>query len=668
MTATIHPFPGAGKARSASLRWGLESAETIVKTMLDTADDSLFALAEKTSSDEERKSFFDSMRLLRKNGPKILKEFSEGLAPKKARDSEPVSIESLSLIDDAAVEEGISIARVVGRIEGRADNALWEYGQRIESLPDNEDIRLSFELLRPSVLASAFRDALKAVDVEGPTKMILFKLYERQFVTDGPQLYKGLNQRMEAEGFAARGSRRSPNSQAHYPAPHASFTPGPPSYSLPQNLRSVLSAGGDMPMGGTVSGWQGMGSPGVPGMNGGMPTAFSPAFNSGFGFGYGPTLASVLGTEGGSQRSALISQLLDEIGRDWNPEDVQSLQSLLLPLTRIAVADNGFFGNAQHPARSMIATLLGGQSVADSRELLVREVAEALHSMQVDVSKAERVKPLEPTELLKFLSELRAPRDSAEARVSRARDAAHRQVKAIGSGRDLPDGIARFLTDIWLPMVAAVNLKFGTESPEWATTNETLERLFAQCRWLPATDEDSLVDEIVSDVDRSLEAMSVPPKLIEKAKVVLRYGLESSRGSENLLDLESFRSRKPTASPSSSLPNKSADEPTKKSFGAWPGGSDEWRIAVPVGGWFRVYDRAADRTMWLTAEVIYPQAPTIPFVGFDPSVRLAVSREDLLDDLASGKAEPVYATEAQRVVIAKLCTELSIMRGAPAAQ
>lgn len=651
MTATIHPFPGtgpvptadgaaaAGRPRPAALRWGLESATAIIQRMLDSADDSLFGLAEKTSSDQERKGFFDSMRLLRRRGPAILDEFAAGLLPRSQRSvSPPVQPATLALLDDQALEEDISVARVVGRIEGSADHALWEYAQRLDGLPAEAGLRDAFELLRPPALALAFRDALKAADVTGPTKLILFKLYERQFLADARPFYQGLNQRMEAEGYVARAVARPGGNGAPPPptAPESAFPRGAASYSLPQSLRALLSAD-DGSTGGIAGGIAGGGAGLMPGMLSSLP--------------------AVLGSEGGVQRTALVSQLLDEIGRDWQPAELEALRRLVLPLVRIAVADASFFGDAQHPARALIAGLGAGATPDQPRDRRIHDIGEALQAMQRDAPAPERLQPLAPDQLLQFLGELRAPRDSTEARVARARDAAHRQIKAIGSGRDLPEGIASFLTEIWLPMVAAVNLRFGVDSEQWTTTNKLLERLFAQCRWLPGNEDPALIEDILGDVDSSLQAMAVPPKLIDKARSMLKEGLGAAQGSKRLLDLDSFRARKAV--------DAGAATPRAAAGGRLPicpGGSEDWRAAVPVSAWFRVYDRAADRTLWLTAEVLYPQASGLSFVGFDPNVRLTVDRADFLDDLAAAKADPVYPTDVQRAAIARLCAELAAAR------
>lgn len=693
MTAVVYQLPGTRPApaaaaevadaaqRSATARWGLDAAVAIVRRMLDSADDTLFGMAERTASDEERRNLFDSMRMLRKHGQLILDAYGGALMPRSLRSTSQQVPVALALLDDQSVEDGIHVSRIVSRIENVATDALWEYAVRIDNVPVEHSLREQFELLRPMALAGAFRDAMRAADVEASTYLILFKLYERQFLVDACPFYLGLNERMEAEGYSGKLPPRRGAGTTAAAAPVASDDPVHPSagggasfpraaanYSLPASLRALLSGGG------SEAGVAGPGGAAGAYVPVGQGSAYAPAYGLAHGPAHGPSggsalpLASLLGSEGGVQRLSLVSQLLDEIGRDWKPGELAALRRLVLPLAGVAVGDARFFGDAHHPARELLSSLGGLAADDGARDRGIGEVEHLLQSMQQGIGPqavdAGPLQPLAPSELLQFLTELRRPRNSTEARVAQARAAAHQQVKAVGSGRDLPEGIAAFLTDIWLPMVGAVYLRFGADSPEWTTTNELLERLFTQCRWLPTHDDPGLVDDILEDVGSSLQRMAVPPKLIDKARSLLRDGLGSNERSKQLLDLDSFRSRKrgearvPSPQPSPAA----AASPAPAKLAACPGSSEDWRAAVPVCAWFRVYDRAGDRTAWLTAEVLYPQASGISFVGFDPSVQLTVDREDFLDDLVAGKAEPVYPTEAQQAAISRLCGELAAAR------
>lgn len=639
--------PGPEKVGSSAARWGVESVVAIVQRMLDSADDALFDLAEKTASEVERKVFFDSMRLLRRSGPALIEGFRIRLTGGSRRKVGPGRLDDLALLDDQAVEDDISIARTVGRIESAAKQPLWELAVRVENVPAEAGLRRQFQALLPPALANAFRDSLRETGVGAPTHLILFKLYERQFLADAHPFYQGLNQWMDAEGYAGTASARrydpSADAEASASGPDSIYQPagsGPPvppaaaQYIVPAQLRSMLGGTGQ--------------SPGVAGAAHHSTQAV--AYAAPAGVQYLP--ASVLGSEGGVQRITLVSQLLDEIGRQWDPAELEALRRLVLPLVRVAIADGGFFRDAQHPARALIAGLSDPAAGDGARDRKIAEIEHALRSMQVEDSAPDDPGPLAPADLLQFLGALRAPRADTQARVIQAREAAHRQIKSIGSGRDLPEGIGAFLTEIWLPMVSAINLRFGADSPEWTTTSEMLERLFAQCRWIPTQHDPSLIAQILDEIETTLGTMSIPPRLVAKAKALLADGLGSPQRSRTLLDLETFKPRKPAEA---TAREKAASAPPGARPAAYPGTSQDWRAAVPVSAWFRVYDHESDRTLWLSAEVLYPQATKVSFVGFDPAVRVTVDRRDFLEDLACGKSEPVDPRKEQIAAIQRLC-------------
>ena len=121
MTAVVYQLPVKGErsvvsadeprreSPSPAARWGLASAEAVVKRMLDTADDTLFGMGEKTTSEEERRDLFDSMRMLRKSAPMIVEAFRGQLLPRRQRSASEQRPQVLALIDDEAIEQGITV-------------------------------------------------------------------------------------------------------------------------------------------------------------------------------------------------------------------------------------------------------------------------------------------------------------------------------------------------------------------------------------------------------------------------------------------------------------------------------------------------------------------------------------------------------------------------------
>jgi hypothetical protein len=220
-------------------------------------------------------------------------------------------------------------------------------------------------------------------------------------------------------------------------------------------------------------------------------------------------------------------------------------------------------------------------------------------------------------------------------------------------------GMAAFLTQFWLPLVSSIHLKFGADSDEMRRATRILQRLFAECRWLTQMKDTDQVKQIVDELEEGLAQLSVPPPLVTKAKTTLQDGLGAQEPDERLLDVETLSERAP---PPAAASEETADaKPDPAAVAVHDDAA--WRQAVPVGKWFRVFDRETNQTRWLSAGVLYPQSNHLTFTGFNPDVKLTIERRQFLEDLIAGKAEAVEPTEEQQSAIRLLCLELTRAEG-----
>lgn len=613
----------SGSKGAAAADWGLSAAQSMLRRMLDSADDVLFELSGRTMSETERRGYFDAMRLLRKSGAPLAKSFEQALRPGAGASGSgaggiaPISAKTLSLRDDDDVEQEITVSNSVSRIDNAAQQMLWEYGLRLENLARGSDVRTRLDALRPKALVAAFHTSLQPLELKPEIRLILFKLFERQLLTDVNPFFESLNVRLEADGItdeAVPVRRRSDARTAVGPVSTA-----PPSYSVPSSLVNSLSQ------------W------GVPG------SAWSAA----------PEAQGVF-SAGAPQRLTLVNQLIEETGSRWPREEADALRRLILPIIQIALSDSSFFSDASHPARSLISGLeaLATEPV-QARGPRLAETEAALRSIQQRYEAPSSVAPLSQDELQGFLASQRSPRTSTSARMTSARAAAHEQIKTAGSGYDLPVGLAPFLSEVWMPLVSAISLRFGVGAPEWKRSMDLLQRLFGECRWITGHVEPALVDTILDDVGGEMKQMGVPTNLIQRASTLLRDGLSNEAQVQQHLDLETFAARPRSApvAPGKTAREKPAASPTEYIV--------DWRAGMPVGAWFRVFDHHTNRTMWMTADVFYPESPSVSFTGFDPEVRVTVNKGDFLSDLRDGKAEAVNPSPAQTEAIANLVAALA---------
>ncbi|TDU31083.1 uncharacterized protein DUF1631 [Panacagrimonas perspica] len=618
-----HQPPAAG---SAAAEWGLQAAQSMLRRMLDSADDTLFELSGRKMSDEERRGCFDAMRVLRKSGPALARGFDQALRPGGIPAPAPAAVITapsgeltLSLRADDDVQQEITAGNTAGRVDNLAQQMLWEYGLRVAHIPANSDIRAKLEGLRPKALVAAFNAALQALELGPEIRPILFKLFERQLMADANAYFESLNTKLEAEGFTDKAvpARRTESAVFGSGGGGGGAGAAPPSYSVPSTLVNSLSQWG-LPS----NSWQA-----------------APETQATF-------------TAGAPQRLTLVSQLIDETGSRWPREEMDALRRLILPIVQIALSDSSFFSDAKHPARTLISGLESlAAEPAPARSARLAAAETALRGLQQQYRPPASVAPLAQSELQGFLSSQRSPKTDTSARMASAKAAAHEQVKAAGSGYELPVGLAPFLTEVWIPLVSALSLRFGVGTPEWTRSKELLQRLFGECRWLTGHVEPALVDTILDDVSGEMRVMAVPPNLVLRACTLLRDGLSSEALVMQRLDLETFAPR-----------GRSAGAPTKPQEKSAAGPADhlvDWRAGMPVGAWFRVFDRRTNRTLWMTADVFYPEAASVSFTGFDAQVRINVGKSEFLGDLRDGKAEAVNASPAQAEAIARLVASVT---------
>jgi hypothetical protein len=216
----------------AAAQWGRASMSSIFQRMLENVDDTLFDIAGNSQSMVERRNLFDAMGVLRKSARDLIERFEAALGGVKVAAADAVErgsgYEDWTLVNDEAIEEDIVVSRVVARIEDAAKQALWEYKIRMENLPRADPHAGAFERLRPQGITQAFRDTVAPIALEPATKLILFKLFERQLVSDSSTVYEGINLRLEAAGVSSKTlTRRDPRSQL---PPHQPERREPPAF------------------------------------------------------------------------------------------------------------------------------------------------------------------------------------------------------------------------------------------------------------------------------------------------------------------------------------------------------------------------------------------------------------------------------------------------------
>lgn len=500
-----------------------------LQALFDNADDTLFQMADRATSNAEQNAFFEAMRDLRLKRKSIergflqkvfetfsnLNQYEIGRAPQL----DAVSFESLSLVQNDDLEESVAQDTMVSKVMSRDAVALGHLTTRINTLVSKKiDDRTN--PLGPRALCEAFLDACRSLGVEIKVKLIIFKLFDKYVLTELDQLYAEANQLLITAGVL-------PELKSAPPARR-------PQGRTPVAARSAV-AGGDAA--GVVAD---MASEEVQEVFGALQALLSEVRGSGLPRREVPadavpitsndlmrllshlqqhlsaqkvddidvrfqldSLLTRASAKSGRSRVVgqvdddvinLVSMLFEFILDDRSlPDSLKALIGRLqIPMLKVAVLDKTFFSRGSHPARRLlneIASAAMGWSEQDDlqRDVLYQRIEQVVLRLLNDFVDDPGIF----SELLSdFLAYTGDERRRSELLEQRTRDAEEGRAKAELArqqveqalnerllGRTLPEVVVRLLQEAWSKVMLLTCLKHGAESEEWRATLATMDDL-----------------------------------------------------------------------------------------------------------------------------------------------------------------------------------------------
>ena len=205
--------------------------------MLDGADDTLFALAEKADNNQLQQIYFETMRMLRLERTNLKHTFTSqlttslqpGFQPLGANDNQDFDEDELTLVDQDSMEEMVAITGMYTKAMQMYRDELLHLGKRIEFLAENSAKIFPKESVEPKNICDAFRDAVSPIGehIEIQNKLILYKLFDNKLISNLGDIYRGINNRLVAAGImpkisvgqlVGRRGSSAPSSGRAYPA------------------------------------------------------------------------------------------------------------------------------------------------------------------------------------------------------------------------------------------------------------------------------------------------------------------------------------------------------------------------------------------------------------------------------------------------------------------
>ncbi|MBU1330609.1 MAG: DUF1631 domain-containing protein [Gammaproteobacteria bacterium] len=499
-----------------------------LQALFDNADDTLFEMADRATSNAEQNAFFEAMRDLRLKRKSIERGFLQNVFEAFATLNQyeigrpapldAVSYDSLSLVQNDELEESVAQDAMVAKVMSRDSLSLGHLTTRLNAMVSKK-LDDKSNPLGPAALVGFFLQACSSLGVEIRVKLIILKLFEKYVLGDVGQLYADANQALVQAGVLPE-LKSTPPRRANVRAP-AGRSPGETA-SVQETFDGELGDEGVREVFGALQALlsQARGSV-VPQRD--VPADAMPITSNDLmrllshmqqrapvqvsdDFDLREQLEQLLSRASAKSGKArvvgevdedvinLVSMLFEFILDDRTlPDSLKALIGRLqIPMLKVAVLDKTFFSRGSHPARRLLNEIAsaalgwGDQDEAqrDSLYLKIEQVVQRLLNDFVD----------DPTIFSELLADFLAftgdERRRSELLEQRTRDAeegsaraelARREVEhALNErllGRTLPEVVVRLLQDAWSKVLMLSCLKHGVNSPEWEAALATMDDL-----------------------------------------------------------------------------------------------------------------------------------------------------------------------------------------------
>ena len=527
-TQDPQPSSPAGRLPVALISVRDQAAQQLrlaLQTLLDNADDSLFEIADRATSNAEQNAFFEAMRDLRMKRRSIERSFLQLLFESFTRlnqyeigkPAQPeVSFDSLELVQNDELEETVAIDTMVTKVINRSGQPLSHLTTRLNVLVSKK-IDDKSNPLGPQQLCENFVEACSGLGVDIKVKLIILKLFERYVLADLGQLYAECNQVLVVAGVLPelhsapprKPLNRSTTSASSSPVQAGSHAPEYPEEDLHEAfgaLQTLLSGlrGSALPARNIPSDAVPISSADLMRLLSHLQARAPQQITDEYSLQEQlEQLLQRINSKSGKSRIVgevdedvinLVSMLFEFILDDRTlPDSLKALIGRLqIPLLKVAVLDKTFFSRGSHPARRLLNEIASAamgwvdqdETQRDSLYQKIEQIVARLLNDFVD----------DPTIFSELLADFLAftgdERRRSELLEQRTRDAEEGRAKAEVArqeveyalnqrllGKTLPEVVVRLLQEAWSKVLLLTCLKHGTHSEQWQAALATMDDL-----------------------------------------------------------------------------------------------------------------------------------------------------------------------------------------------
>ena len=175
----------------------------LLQKMFDTADDTLFNLAETSGNDTDQGLYFDSMRIIRFKRDLIEESFFNEvsdvfrdfwISTPHDESGEFVIPDELKLVEDQDLEEELAVKNLIRKIQSNFQQDISAIEKRLSEIVSNKEINTHNNPTGPVTFCKAFQFAASELNADIKIKIILFKLFDFHINASIGALYQKINE------------------------------------------------------------------------------------------------------------------------------------------------------------------------------------------------------------------------------------------------------------------------------------------------------------------------------------------------------------------------------------------------------------------------------------------------------------------------------------------
>ena len=734
---------GLGRDRSPGQRilgeCGDQLEEGLTAWLRDVAtpvSEELFVLADSTRERIKQTRYLDLRADIEKDWPQLIEAFRRELSAEATRclgknsqnnsnreaPLEVPDFEGLTLLDDEDLSENIVLREFAAQLSETCNTELYSLDRRVAALLGQDEPVDHTNPLAPPIICQALTDACAALGSDAEDRLLLLRRLERHLHLALPPIYQKINARLIERGILPdlkRDFRRSTpvaGSGASV-ATEISATQTASENTVPLGGEGILGALQRLVQARSA----GQGLPGIPNEGGVVQTAtIGPATDAANNLAAGPmpdaaTLShlffvsldelqhqpigdiesvpvnrvravreSAAARQMGHLESVtidIVAMLFDFIFDDRDiPPAIKALVSRLqIPVLKVAMLDNEFFSDRQHPARRFLGSISGiavrWGSAVDETDPFYCKLAELVEHIQNEFETDVKVFGTALAILDVFVSQRE---NEEESTVLTATDLVIRHEQEASAWeraqhavqtfwvRPLPALIEAFVSDHWIYALQKVALEHEADSPAWKSATSAMEDLDWSVQSKKSQDDRlkliSMLPRLLGQLNKGLDSIDADPAQRRAFfdELVGCHAAALKGEASGLLPDAAAKAKKPELKPPPSsdqegdlLVTRSVDNGVQVEEIILVGASPIWRAndreafarvgELKRGDWleFRQEDGSTsrERLNWIS-----PQRGILVFSNHRSAKAISISPEALARQLRDGNASIVNGT------------------------